>query len=416
MKGTIDMKKILIFALSLLIMVGSFSATTFAAEADTTGKTNYALTGEVIARPNCYTSQPVTLLNDGEKYNDAYVGGNSTAEGKNPGFTMDLGEEKYIDTVCVYHRSGYGITYTVSVSNDKSVWSEVGTTSESETVSVSSGSENKNTSYTTLQFTEVKARYVKLTGTVASKHRAMEIEVWGTPKTNIATGKTYTAYTTEGWYNDRTKVNDGDLSTEGSTKSTANTSYRLNLDDYYEIEEVTLYCRDNKAMNFTVKLGVDADKELDFVVGTTAVEADYSLTVGEHTLVKCSLDFSKGNVAKYVCIPITGQVYIREIVVYGKKVEAPTMGNITETADSEAGTTAVKLDVINGGATDITGNVYAAIYDDNDMLSAVYKAANTVTVANGAYTTLDDIVLNAASGNLKLFLWTDTLIPLCAAK
>lgn len=185
------MKKLLIFALTILIVINSLSAAILAAEADTTGKTNYALTGEVIARPNCYTSNPVALLNDGAKYNDAYVGGNSTAEGKNPGFTMDLGEEKYIDTVCVYHRSGYGMTYTVSVSNDKSTWSDVGTTSASETVSVEyttdSGTESKNTSHTALQFTEVKVRYVKLTGTAAEKHRAMEIEVWGT--TRVSLGK-----------------------------------------------------------------------------------------------------------------------------------------------------------------------------------------------------------------------------------
>ncbi|MBQ6937148.1 MAG: discoidin domain-containing protein, partial [Clostridia bacterium] len=221
------MKKILIFALSLLIMVGSFSATSFAAEADTTGKTNYALTGEVIARPNCYTSNPVTLLNDGAKYNDAYVGGNSTTEGKNPGFTMDLKERKYIDTVCVYHRSGYGMTYTVSVSDDNSTWIELGTTSANETVSVQyttdSGTENMNTSYTALQFNEVKARYVKLTGTKASKHRAMEIEVWGTQKTNIATDK---EYDTSNWWSSHTNVNDGNFSTLGMSKSNMVTSYR----------------------------------------------------------------------------------------------------------------------------------------------------------------------------------------------
>lgn len=402
------MKRILIFALSLLIMVGSFSAASFAAAVDeTTGKTNYAFGVTDIDLSGYYTSADnrIANLTNGEYSGEEYCGSNDSAGTHTA--TIDLGENKYIDEVKLYHKSAGGKpSYTISVSTDGTSYSTVGDTGE------------YTNNCTSLSFTEKKARYIKaaFTDTTAITTQLVEIEVLGTPKTNIATGKTYTAYTTEGWYSDRTKVNDGDLSTEGSTKSTANTSYRLDLGDYYEIEEVTLYCRENKAKNFTVKLGVDADKELDFVVGTTAVEADYSLTVGEYTLVKCSLDFSKGNVAKYVCIPITGQVYIREIVVYGKKVEAPTMGNITETADSEAGTTAVKFDVINGGESEITGRVYAAIYDDNNMLSAVYKAADTVTVASGAYTTINDIALNAASGNLKLFLWTDTLIPLCAAK
>ena len=45
------MKKLLIFALTILIIINSLPAVILAAEADTTGKTNYALNGEVIARP-----------------------------------------------------------------------------------------------------------------------------------------------------------------------------------------------------------------------------------------------------------------------------------------------------------------------------------------------------------------------------
>lgn len=399
------MKKILIFALSLLIMVGSFSATTFAAAVDeTTGKTNYAfgVTYGNITLSGYYDDKDGTRRNnltDGEYTENSYCGTKDTWT--NHTLIIDLGEDKCIDEVKLYHNTnGAKPSYTISLSTDGTNYDPVGTT----------GAYAKNC--TSLSFTETKARYVKaFFSEQGPKTQLAEIEILGRTRTNVAKGATVTDKS--GWYDDIKQ-----MATDGSFKnyigsSEQTTSLTIDLGGYYEVDEFAIYQTKTDGEAYSVYTGLTSSNTLSAVTQTKK-----SVNVDGTSCVKYGCDLPEGTITRYIRIttPDTVQRWAYEVVVYGKKVEAPTMGNITETADSEAGTTAVKLDVINGGENEITGRVYAAIYDDNDMLSAVYKAANTVTVANGAYTTVDNIVLNAASGNLKLFLWTDTLIPLCAAK
>ena len=404
----IDMKKILIFALSLLIMVGSFSATTFAAAVDeTTGKTNYAFGVTDITFSGYYsrTDEKIAALTNGSYSEDLYCGSNGNAGTHT--VTIDLGENKYIDEVKLYHRSNGGKpSYTISVSTDGKSYSTVGDTGE------------YTNNCTSLSFTEKKSRYIKaaFTDTTAITTQLVEIEVWGTPRANIISSKSgyecNSSYTNYKW----NQAFDGSLTTEAHP-STSSTAYcEAKFSDYYEIDKIVVYSNTLKSGISSAELRMTGLYKENAVALLSATPTSETVSVDGKNYRKQTVNLPNGSIAKSVTILPASGAYICEYEIYGKKVEAPTMGNITETADSEAGTTAVKLDVINGGENEITGRVYAAIYDENDMLSAVYKAANTVTVANGAYTTVDDIVLYAASGNLKLFLWTDTLIPLCAAK
>lgn len=405
----IDMKKILIFALSLLIMVGSFSATTFAAAVDeTTGKTNYAFGVTNITFSGYYSDDDgskKTQLTDGAYESSDYLGSNTNIT--THVVRIDLGEAKYIDEVKLYHRTGGGKPYyTISVSTDGTNYTPVGTT----------GTYADNC--TALSFTETKARYVRATfiDNKDMRTQLVEIEVWGTPRANIISSKSgyecNSSYTNYKW----NQAFDGSLTTEAHP-STSSTAYcEAKFSDYYEIDKIVVYSNTSKSGISSAELRMTGLYKNNAVALLSATPTSETVSVDGKNYRKQTVNLPNGSIAKSVTILPDSGAYICEYEIYGKKVEAPTMGNITETADSVAGTTAVKLDVINGGESEITGRVYAAIYDENDMLSAVYKAANTVTVANGAYTTVDDIVLNAASGNLKLFLWTDTLIPLCAAK